>query len=162
MGTSVQQVSDNASCNDARVDRALRNKLELCKQLCQVVQAQIACQVIQNWMDGPGCVFTSCRLISQQSRIIFQVANVWDRAKEFASVQAQGSMCETQVRLTNSSLELKFYLLRTIYTRDMTQKESFESRAIVSHNSRSLASPNKSLIHKSRQIIMSHMVHKSV
>jgi len=133
-----------------------------CKRLCWVIQARIAHQVIQNQMDSLGHVFTSCRLISQQSRIIFQVANVWDRAKEFASVQAQGSMCETQVRLTNSSLELKFYLLCTIYKRDMTQKESFESRAIMSHNSRSLASPNKSLIHKSRRITMSHMVHESV
>src|SRR6267142_5714189 len=101
-------------------------------------------------------------MLSQQSQTVFQVANVWDRAKEFPNGQAQESMSETQVRLTNLSLELKFYLLRTIYTRDMTKKESFESRAIVSHNSRSLASPNKSLIHKSRQIIMSHMVHKSV
>jgi len=64
-------------------------------------------------------------MISQQSRTIFQVANVWDRAKEFANGQAQGSMCETQVRLTNLSLELKFYLLHTIYIRGMTQKESY-------------------------------------
>src|SRR6267142_1835888 len=113
-------------------------------------------------MDSLGHVFTSCRLISQQSRIIFQVANVWDRAKEFASVQAQGSMCETQVRLTNSSLELKFYLLRTIYTRGMTQKESFGNRAIVSHNSQSLTSHNESLVCRSRQITMNHMVHESV
>src|SRR6267142_7061641 len=101
-------------------------------------------------------------MISQRSRTVFQVTNVWDRAKEFASSQAQGSMCETQVRLTNSSLELKFYLLRTIYTRGMTQKESFGNRAIVSHNSRSLASHNEPLVYRSRRITMNHMVHESV
>jgi len=63
LGTSVQHVPDSASCNDndARVDFALRNKLELCKQLCQVVQAWIACQVIQSRMDGLGRMFTSCQ-----------------------------------------------------------------------------------------------------
>src|SRR6266850_7967038 len=83
-------------------------------------------------------------MISQRSWTVFQVTIVWGRAKEFASGQAQGSKCETQVRLTNLSLELKFYLLRTIYTREMTQKESFGNRAIVSHNSQSLTSHNES------------------
>jgi len=104
-------------------------------------------------LDGwSGSCVHKLSMISQRSRTIFQVANVWDRAKEFADDQAQGSMCETQVRLTNSSLELKFYLLCTIYTRDMTQKESFRSRAIVSHNSWLLASHNESLVHESRWI----------
>jgi len=74
-------------------------------------------------------------MISQQSRTVFQVENVCGRAKELASGQAQGSMCGTQVRLTNSSLELKSTLLWTIYTKSLTQKESYRDRVIVSHNS---------------------------
>jgi len=31
-------------------------------------------------------------MICQRSRTVFQVTNVWDRAKEFASGQAQGSV----------------------------------------------------------------------
>ena len=77
-------------------------------------------------MDGLDHVVTSCTMISQQVQTIFQVTNVWDRVKGSPDGQAQGSVCETQVRLTNSSLELKSTLLWTIYTKSLTHKESYQ------------------------------------
>jgi len=64
-------------------------------------------------------------MISQQGWTIFQVANVWDRDKGVSGVQAQWSNGKTQARLTNLSLELKSSLLQTIYTKSLTQKESY-------------------------------------
>jgi len=79
--------------------------------------------MILSQMDGPGRVFTSCQWLVSEVGLYskLQMSRIEQRK---LPGQAQGSMCETQVRLTNLSLELKFYLLRTIYTKSLTQKES--------------------------------------
>jgi len=53
--------------------------------------------------------------------------------REILRFRHEGSVCEIQARLTNSSLELKFQLLQTIYTSSVSQDESQVNSMTVSH-----------------------------